>query len=89
MVTLGRFSLARFLPGETIGKARGKLRRRDGRCVYPVMHPAAGLRRNEFRDRVVEDFLALPEVMRQAREEPPEEEPASAPEPRSLQQNLF
>ncbi len=92
VVTLGRFSTAKFLPGETIGKARGKLRRREGRCVFPVMHPAAGLRRNEFRDRVVDDFLALPEVLHTAREHPPEEEPKAPeprPEPKSIQRSLF
>ncbi len=52
VVTLGRYSLTRFLPRETIGKARGKLRRKRGRYIFPVMHPAAGLRRNEFRDKV-------------------------------------
>ena len=51
------------------------------------MHPAAGLRRNEFRDQVVQDFLELPEVLRRVREEPPEEEPE--PPPKSIQRNLF
>ena len=89
VVTLGRFSLVRFLPGETIGKARGKLRRKEGQCVFPVMHPAAGLRRNEFRERVVEDFLQLPEVIRRAREEPPEDEQKPELPPTSVQQSLF
>ena len=66
IVTLGRFSTGKFIPGETIGKARGKPRRKDGRVVYPVMHPAAGLRRREFRKSVIEDFAAIPEVLDEA-----------------------
>jgi uracil-DNA glycosylase family 4 len=89
VVTLGRFSMVRFLPGETISKARGKLRRKEGQCIFPVMHPAAGLRRNEFRDRVVEDFLQLPEVIRRAREEPPEDELKPELPPTSVQRSLF
>ena len=88
IVTLGRFSLGRFLPGEkTISDARGKLRHRDGRFIFPVMHPAAGLRRREFRDRVVEDFLAMPEALRRVWEDPP---PEDEPPPRqTVQGSLF
>ena len=75
VVALGKFSLGKFLPGETIGKAGGTLRRRKGRNIYPIMHPAAGLRRGEFKERVIKDFLALPQALKQAQENPPEEEP--------------
>ena len=87
IVTLGRFSLARFLPGESIGKARGQLRRKNGHYIFPVMHPAAGLRRNDFRDKVVEDFMEIPEALRRIREDPPEEE--ETPEPSNVQGSLF
>jgi DNA polymerase len=63
IVTLGRFSLARFFPGETISRAHGKLRQKDGRYVYPVMHPAAGLHRQELRSVIVQDFKAIPELL--------------------------
>jgi DNA polymerase len=63
IVTLGRFSLARFFPGETISRAHGKLRQKDGRHVYPVMHPAAGLHRQELRSVIVQDFKAIPELL--------------------------
>ena len=89
IVTLGRFSLAKFLPRETIGKARGQLRHRNGRFIFPVMHPAAGLRRNEFRDRVVEDFLAIPEALRRVREDPPPEEKDEPRGPETVQTSLF
>ena len=63
IVTLGRFSLGRFFPGESISRARGKLREKDGRWVYPVMHPAAALHRQENRSTIVNDFKAIPELL--------------------------
>ena len=67
IVTLGRFSLARFFPGESISRARGKLRRKDGRFIYPVMHPAAGLHRQELRAGIIEDFKAIPSILEDLR----------------------
>ena len=63
IVTLGRFSLGRFFPGESITRARGKLRKKDGRSIYPVMHPAAALHRQENRSTIVNDFKAIPELL--------------------------
>ena len=61
VVTLGRFSLGRFFPGESISRARGKLRQKDGRWIYPIMHPAAALHRPENKAAIVSDFKAIPE----------------------------
>jgi DNA polymerase len=68
IVTLGRFSLARFCPGETISRARGRLRRQNGRYVYPIMHPAAALHRPELRATIIEDFLAIPAILGQLKQ---------------------
>lgn len=71
IVTLGRFSLGRFFPGESITRARGRLRQKDGRLIFPVMHPAAALRRPELRSTMVQDFRAIGDALAQ----PPEPEP--------------
>ncbi len=63
IVTLGRFSLARFFPGESISRARGRPREKDGRTVYPIMHPAAALHRQEFRATIIEDFRRIPAIL--------------------------
>ena len=74
IVTLGRFSMARFLPGQSISRVRGRLRQVDGRRIFPIMHPAAGLRRQEMRAAIEEDFGRIPallDVLRMQAEPPP------------------
>jgi uracil-DNA glycosylase family 4 len=63
IVTLGRFSLGRFSPGESITRVRGKVRQKDGRMIFPVLHPAAVLRRQELRGIMVEDFQAISRIL--------------------------
>ena len=71
IVTLGRFSLGRFFPGESISRVRGKVREKDGRKIYPVMHPAAGLRRQELRASIIQDFQQIPAILEDARNTAP------------------
>ena len=90
IVTLGRFSLGRFFPGESITRARGRLREKDGRFIFPVMHPAAVLRRPELRATMVEDFRAIAAAL----ENPPAPETAQPgipenQEPGASQIDLF
>ena len=66
VVTLGRFSMAKFFPKESISRARGKARRVGNLTVYPVMHPAAALHRQELRKTIEDDFKAIPEVLKLA-----------------------
>ena len=80
IVTLGRVSLARFFPGESMTRARGKVRNKDGRFIYPVMHPAAALYRQEVRPGIIEDFKAIPKVLDDIRNSSAAPGPAPAPE---------
>ena len=63
IVTLGRFSLSRFFPGETMGMARGKLREYKGRNILPIMHPAAALYRPENKVAIMDDFGLIPAIL--------------------------
>ena len=84
LVTLGRFSLAKFFPKETISRARGRVRNVDGRNIYPVMHPAAALHRQELRSVIEQDFKAIPGLLEIA-PDPTEDNPQTAqPEQLSL-----
>jgi len=88
IVTLGRFAFGRYFPGEGITKARGKLRMKDGRKIFPVLHPAAVLRREELRPTMIEDFKAIAGILEGAQEENLGGEPAGiateAPKPAQL-----
>ena len=101
IVTLGRFSTARFIPGQSISRVRGRLRRVSGRHIFPIMHPAAGLRRQEMRAAIEEDFAKIPGLLDVLRlqSEPASEgtqiretgalfEPSPAPQSRSLWDTL-
>jgi DNA polymerase len=86
IVTLGRFSLARFFPGESISRARGRAREKDGGLVYPIMHPAAALHQPALRDTIVADFKAIPRILQQADQAAAPTTPASRPEAAQPQQ---
>ncbi len=65
IVTLGRHSLARFFPGETIGKAHGASRKGSGVVYFAMYHPAAALHQGSLRKTIEADILKLPQVLAQ------------------------
>ena len=92
IVTLGRFSLGRFFPGESVTRARGKARQKDGRIIFPVLHPAAALRRPELRKTLVEDFRAIAALLENGNDSAAlTPEPADIPaiEPPAPQLDIF
>ncbi|MCS6840534.1 MAG: uracil-DNA glycosylase [Roseiflexus sp.] len=66
IVTLGRFSMARWFPGEKISRIHGQPRWIDGRMIIPMMHPAAALHQPQYRALIEADFRKLPELIAQA-----------------------
>jgi len=63
IVTLGRFSLARYLPGESISKVHGRERRVGDITVFPMYHPAAALHQGSLRRVIEEDMKKLPKIL--------------------------
>ncbi|QLG69816.1 MAG: Uracil-DNA glycosylase, family 4 [Candidatus Woesebacteria bacterium] len=67
IVTLGRFSMAKFLPSAAISKVHGNPSLvkwgDDEITVVPMYHPAAALRSNEIMVKLREDFLKLPAIL--------------------------
>ena len=63
IVTLGRFSMARYFPGERISKIHGQPKEVDGRYIVPMYHPAAALHNGSLRPELEADFLKLPRLL--------------------------
>ena len=60
VVTLGRFSMARWFPGSKISAIHGKPLKLDGVLYYPMYHPAAALHQPTLRATVEQDMLKIP-----------------------------
>ena len=52
-----------FIPGESITRISGTVQKIQGRYVYPLLHPAAALRRTEYKQRLRNDFLNIPSAV--------------------------
>jgi DNA polymerase len=64
IVTLGRFSMEFVLgPGFSISKIHGQPKRRNGRVVMPMYHPAAALYSGNLRPVLAADFQKIPKVI--------------------------
>ena len=80
VVTLGRFSLAKFFPKESISKVHGRVRKLQGLNVYPMMHPAAALHRQEFKNVIEGDFRAIPNLLKGVMDSNGEAQESAPPE---------
>ena len=78
VVTLGRHSLQRYLPGARIGAVHGRLRRsHSGQHVFPMYHPAAALHQASLRETLFRDIRGLPAALLDARRTLDDERAAS------------
>jgi uracil-DNA glycosylase family 4 len=101
LVTLGRFSLQTFMPGDRISRVHGTARPIDpatgarAATGYALYHPAAALRQGSLKETMQRDMAAVPEVLIRARaaraaesatEMPATTDPAEADAPRTPDQ---
>lgn len=89
IVTLGRFSMSRWFPGEKISKIHGQPRKDGRRLIVPMYHPAAALHQGALKAVIEEDFTKLPKFLADVERERlkcAETEPAELP---SNQMKLF
>ena len=89
IVTLGRYSMAHFLPNAKISEIHGQAMKIRGRLVIAMYHPAAALHQPSLKATVEADFCLLPELMAKASSMPEQVEapPEIKGEPKQL--NLF
>ncbi|MGD9092738.1 MAG: uracil-DNA glycosylase [Anaerolineales bacterium] len=87
IVTLGRFSMARYLPNAKISNVHGQAMRIRGRLVVPMYHPAAALHQGSLRPVIERDFALLPDLIAEAKDAPEytaESPPAEKQDPEQL-----
>jgi uracil-DNA glycosylase family 4 len=91
IVTLGRYSMAKFFSGESISRIHGKLRVVNGLYIIPMYHPAAALHQADLRKTIMEDFKQIPLALNTARKEPPQpsQSPKKEEPPPPQQMSLF
>lgn len=77
VVTLGRFSMARYFPNAKISQIHGQPKKMEGVIYFPMYHPAAALHQPSLRRTVQEDMKRIPQLLaeidRLAEEDPPEQ----------------
>lgn len=67
IITLGRFSMNKFMPGARISAIHGQMRRIGPRFVIAMFHPAAALHQTSLKPAILQDFSQLPGLLDQAR----------------------
>jgi uracil-DNA glycosylase family 4 len=72
LITLGRHSMEYFLPGKRISEIHGEPKRitfgEQKLVVLPLFHPAAALYNGALRETLIQDFAAIPGVMKLIKE---------------------
>lgn len=102
VVTLGRHSMARFMPGARIGAAHGTMAPMEASTgvtdalVYALYHPAAALRSTEVERQSFADVAGIPTALLEARRRRdlartahPAEAPATSDSPEPSDPTLF
>ncbi len=99
IVTLGRFSMGKFLPNAKISEIHGQACMVNDRMIVPMFHPSAALHQPSLKPLVIEDFKTLPQSLQQMKKHqvkkavtdltPSEDAPAKPDEGPAEQLSLF
>jgi DNA polymerase len=63
IITLGRFSMAKFFADASISRIHGQPMKRDGITYIPMFHPAAALHQPKYRSMIEQDFSKIPQIL--------------------------
>jgi uracil-DNA glycosylase len=89
IVTLGRFSMAKFMSNVKISQVHGQARWVNQRLVVPMYHPAAALHQGALRPVLEQDFAQLPALIKQAEESHKVADDAEESDTKPRQLSLF
>lgn len=82
IITLGRYSLAKFFHNQSISQIHGKAKKQGGTIYYAMYHPAAALHQGSLRKLIEADMLKIPHILAEA-------EKLTEDEPQPQQLSLF
>ena len=82
IVTLGRYSMARYFPGKSISKIHGTAVKRDNVVYYAMYHPAAALHQQSLKQAIETDMQKIPRLLAETKNVQEEK-------PQSQQLNMF
>jgi uracil-DNA glycosylase family 4 len=66
IVTLGRYSMAKFFGNEKISAIHGRARKINDYLCIAMYHPAAGLHQASLKDVIRADFKKIPQIIAEA-----------------------
>ena len=66
IVTLGRYSMAKYFPNQSISLVHGKAKKQDDVIYYAMYHPAAALHQGSLRKTIETDMAKIPHILAQA-----------------------
>ena len=89
IITLGRFSMARYFKNARISSIHGKPAWKDGRLIVPMYHPAAALHQPKLREVVLEDFAHLKEMIEKEKERRSVSQQDQSPQDDATQLSFF
>ena len=82
IVTLGRYSMAKFFPGKTISQIHGSAKKSGDVVYFAMYHPAAALHQQNLRQEIEADFRKIPSLLAELKSVPEDK-----PQPKQL--NMF
>jgi DNA polymerase len=88
IITLGRYSMGKFMPGAKISAVHGQMRRVGDRFVIAMFHPAAALHQASLKPAIMKDFAQLPKLLEQARTALVKSAPMTVDEPQEEPKQL-
>jgi len=63
IVTLGRYSMARYFPGKAISKIHGTALKQDDIIYFAMYHPAAALHQGNLKQTIEADMSKIPALL--------------------------
>src|SRR5262249_179811 len=80
IVTLGRFSMARYFRGQTIGRIHGTSKKVGDLHVFAMYHPAAALHQDSLKETLRADIRKLPALLKQIEDDETKAKASAPPE---------